>query len=318
MRLFSIGLFLAFFACGAMAADLFVDGAVRPMKLGDKIEATDTIGGFSFYLGDGNFKFEKANGYQSTGGTGPIPMGSLAMTEFLGGKLFLGQRISSTLGTGGGTGWSGTPCSPAHLVRIDKGRGREDHCLTIDPVSVNVGNQPTTMLSVKVTNSAGGRYVFSNLEINPDLLGIRNTGVGDWTEEAISAQPYKAQFMDRLKAWSEKLLIASIRAFDYSQPSDAYKDVPSVRTLLPAIDGFPADKFSLSFLSALEDFKRRPEPKALAYTLTSPTSTPHGWSWGVASQELANKTALEGCEKWRKPEAPACVLVDLSKIMTAK
>jgi hypothetical protein len=294
------------------AADLCdASGKLRQIAMNDPIVATDTVGGFAIYQGDKEWKFEQGKSTLSTGGsqTNNVPVATVVINRFVNGEMFQRLVVNSTIGSTGGSGWSGSPCSVDHLVIRNKLRGREDHCMTIDPQSVVLGTQGVTFLSVRVTHSAGGRYHAQNLMINPNFLGSRGTGVGDWTEGALSVTPNRKALLDRLTAWAEKYFDASSKAFDYAQPQDAYTSLPSLQMVLPAVAEFPADKFSLGFRSALEDIKYRPGSKAMAYFSKSETSTPNQYYYNQSSQEEANKKALEGCNQRRAATDLECKLV---------
>ena len=145
--------------------------------------------------------------------------------------------------------------------------------------------------------------------INPNLLGSRDTGVGDWTLAALAITPNRRALLERLTAWAEKYLDASIRAFDYAQPQDAFYRLDSLQTLVPAVAEFPADKYSLGFRSAVEDIKYRPGPKAMAYFVKSDSRTPNQYCYAQNSQEQADNNALEGCNKRRAAGDAECKLV---------
>jgi hypothetical protein len=301
------------------AADLYDSaGKLRPITMNDAIVTTDTVGGFAIYQGDGDWKFEQGKSSSSAGGssTNTVPMASFVISQSVNGELFQRQSIIATIGSTGGSSWSGTPCSQDHLVIRNKARGREDHCMTIDPLNVQVGTKSITFLSVRITNSNGGRFYSQNLMINPNLLGNRDTGLGDWTDAAISATPYRRALMQRLTVWGEKFLDASIKAFDYSQPQDSFAGLPSVRSLLPTVAEFPANKYSLGFISLLEDLKHRAGPKALAYFPKTDTRTPNTYYFAANSQEDADRKAMEGCNQRRTAGDAECKLVPEEIIQT--
>jgi hypothetical protein len=188
--------------------------------------------------------------------------------------------------------------------------------MTIDPMAVLIGVKSITFLSIKITNSTGGRYQFQNLMLNPNLLGNRDTGPGDWSQAAIAVSPHRQALIERLTVWGEKYLDASMKAFDYSQPQDAYTSLPSVRTLIPVIAEFPQDKYSLGFLSALEDLKHRPGAKAMAYYQNTAARTPHQYYYALKSQDEADKKALEGCNQRRVTGDAECKLLALDVIQS--
>ena len=293
-------------------ADLF-DGAgkLRQIAMNDPIVATDSVGGFAIYQGDGDWKFEQSKSSTSSGGsqTNNVPIGSLTIYKLINGELFQRLFLTATIGSTGGSSWSGSPCSVDHLIVKDKMRGREDHCMTIDPLTLSVGNKGITFLAVRVTNSAGGRYYAQTLMINPNLLGSKDTGLSDWTEGALAIAPHRKALLERLRLWAEKYLDASMKAFDYSQPQDAYSNLPSVQSLVPTVAEFPADKFSLGFLSALEDIKHRPGAKAMAYFEKTESKTPNQYWYAQNSQEEADKKAMEGCNQRRVAGDAECKLI---------
>jgi hypothetical protein len=143
---------------------------------------------------------------------------------------------------------------------------------------------------------------------------VKGTGTGDWSAESVQSQPYKKDFVDKLTGWSEKLFDRSVKAFDYAQPKDAYADMPSIRTLVPVPLAFPSERFSIGFLSVLEDIKHRKDFKAVAYSPQTNSRTANGNSWGFATQAEADKKALENCEQRRGSTTPPCKLVNLAEI----
>jgi hypothetical protein len=301
----------------SFAADLFEsNGSLRKISINDPINATDTIGNFAIFQGDGGWKFEQGSTLSSTGGDRTIPMGTVILNQFISGEMFMRQFITATLGTAGGRSWSGDPCSPNHLYSKNKGRGREDHCVTIDPTEVQIGTRHVTFLSIKATNSSGGRFVAQNLMVNPLFLGSGGTGTGEWSVAGQEASPRKRVLMNKLSVWAESYLDASIKAFDYSQPQDSYSDLPSIRTLLPAVAEFPLDQYSLGFLSAVEDLKHRSGAKALAYFRKSNTVTPYSYFYSLNSQADADKRALDGCKQRRVESDLECQLIPAAAIQS--
>lgn len=297
------------------AADLFVDGKIRAIQSGDSITAADTIGGYAIYQGEGGWKFEKAVETSSSGGrvdSPPAPIGVVGMSQWINGTLFAYQLIHATLRQAGGSYWSGSPCAPGHLVAVNKPRGREDHCMTIDPVSFTASGKKEILLSIKLTNTKGGQALVSELLVNPRLLGVIAPTMGDWTMEAVQSQPYKKEFIEKLTVWGEKLLERAMKSFDYSQPQDVYADMPSLRTLVPESATYPSSQFSLAFLSALADIKHKKDFKAMAYSIQTESRTPHGSAWGQSTQAEANKKALDYCEQIRGQSALPCKLINLA------
>lgn len=295
------------------AADIFEDGKARDIAFATPLQASDTLGGYALYPGEGKWLFEKTNSTQSTGPS-TIVLGSVLAKQDEAGTLFARLYVTANLNQGEGRSWSGTPCGPEHLIARNKPRGREDNCMTIDPAVLAVGEKQVTMLSIRITNTAGsGRYYTTLLQLNPALLGFRDTGLGDWNAEYIKTQPFKQAFLAKLTAWAEKLQDATNVAFSYNKPQDAFKDVPSWRELLPVPEALAQQKHSWGFLSAAEDIKNKKGYSALAFSPQGDYKTRWGNAWAQGSQELADKVALANCENGRAPSSPVCTLYATAK-----
>ena len=293
----------------ALSADLFEDGKLRPIKLDDPIVQTDTIGGYAIYPGEGLWKFVRGSESTSTGSGDNVKIGYIHISQSEGNALFARQLITANLQQSDIRSWGGSPCATGHLVMRNKGRGRADGCMTIDPIMVNVGNTPVLMLSIVLTNSgSGGRFNRTTLDINPALLGVRNTGLGDWTPEYVASKPHRKAFMDKLTAWAEKFQDSSIEAFGYSKPQDAYNEIVSLRTLLPVPADLVSAKRSLEFLSVVEYLQYVKGYAALAFSPKGDYKTQWEYVSDKPSQEEADKLALANCESKRATSLPACAL----------
>jgi hypothetical protein len=308
LRNIALTVALALIAGAANAGDFFQDGKPREIPFNTPLTESDTAGGYTLYPGEGKWLLEKA-GTASTSGPGSIVLGTVTARQDEAGVLFARLYTVVNLNQGEGSSWSGSPCGPGHLVTKNKGQGRYDNCMTIDPYATTVGDKVVATLAIRITNTAGsGRYYTTNVYLNPALLGFRDTGVGDWSEEVIKSQPNKAAFIARLTTWAEKLQDASIKAFAFSKPQDTYKDVPSWRTLMPIPESLAQANHSWGFLSAVMDIQNKSGFKALAYSQWGEGKTRWGNAWGFTSQEGADKSALSNCENGRAPSAPACKL----------
>ena len=302
---------LALSTAHIFAADLFQDGKLRPINSGDLIVATDTIGGYPIFQDDGRWKFASGKESASTGGVSAIKMGSALLDYYQGTYLLARQSLFASLDVGGQNNfWTGSPCSIGHLVIRNKGQGQQDNCMTIDPKIVNLGAIPTLFLTIVLTNTgSSGRYYQMSLYVNADLLGVRSTGLGDWTKEELKAKPYKQEALSRLTAWAEPLQDASIRALDFSKPQDVYAKIPSLMTLLPVPEDLAGKKYDISFLSAVEHLRHQPAFKSIAYSRVGDDKT--GWSFlsGQTTQEIADTATLRRCETYRmanKPDGSPC------------
>ena len=317
MKLIFTGLMLAALTANIFAADLFQDGKLREINSGEKILAADTVGGYPIFQDDGRWTFVSGKESTATGGSGSIKMGSVLLDYKSGTYLLARQSIFASVDTGGANNsWTGTPCSPNHLVIRNKGQGRQDNCMTIDPKIVNLGSAPTLFMTIVLTNTGGnGRYYAMSLYVNADLLGIRNTGLGDWTNEELTAKPYKQEALKRLTTFAEQLQDGSIRALGFSKPQDVYEKMPSLMTLLPVPEDLAGQRRSVSFLSAVEHVRHQPSIASIAYSRWEDYKGSWGIVSGQSSQEAADAAAVANCEnnrKTNKPDAPACQVYRLT------
>lgn len=315
---FSFLLFFTLFTAQVSAADLFENGRLRQINSGTLILPSDTIGGYPIFQDDGRWKFVSGRESTSSGGTSQVNMGDVLLDYFEGSYLLARQSLVVSLGYNSSSHWTGSPCSPNHLFIRNKGQGQQDNCMTIDPLLINLGAVPTLFLKVLLTNSgSSGRYYVLTLYINADLLGVRNSGPGDWTKEVLNVKPHMRKALTRLSTWAEQIQDGSIRAMEFSKPQDVYLKIPSIMTLLPIPEDLAASgvKFSANFLSALESSRNQPTFSAIAYSHINDYKT--GWEsvWGKDSQELADAQALAGCEARRisnKSAGKTCVVYKFS------
>jgi hypothetical protein len=302
----------------AFAQDLFVNGKLRPINLGSPITKNDTIGGYPIYQDDGRWTFVSGRDSESTGNSRPIKMGTVLLDYKEGTHLLARQSIIASIDTGGlNTSWTGSPCSPEHLAIRNKGAGINDNCMAIDPFIINIGPKPTMFFSIVITNTAGnGRYYKLTVYVNAELLGVRDTGLSDWSKEDLKTKPYKQEVINRLTLWAEQLQDGSIKALDFSKPQNVYDKIPSLMTLLPIPPDLVNKRYSASFLSAVEHIRHQTKFSSIAYTHYDDYKT--GWHFvtGRPTQEVADEAALSMCESTRKnsrPSAPNCVLYKITE-----
>ena len=299
--------------CGSFAfsADLFEEGKPRAIKYGDPIAATDTLGGYAIYPGDGHWTFVSARaGSASTRAGDATVIGTVNMVNWESRALVARQTVTANIGAGWGSSWTGAPCAPGHLVSRNQVHGRDDNCMTIDAINVPIENAPVLFFSVVITNSASnGRYYRTVLDINPSLLGMHGTTLGDWAPEVTAIRGDQQAFLKRLSSWAEALQDASNKAFDYSHPQDSYTAALSFRTLLPIPAEFVNKNVPLSFLIALEDMRDKKSYSSMAYAYVEGKPLQR-WtaSTGSPSAEAADAAAIKGCETDKPAELPPCVV----------
>jgi hypothetical protein len=312
----SITMMLLLWVGQSQSSELFPNGVLRNIAYREVIEQDVTIGGYPILLAGEKWQFEKGKAGSSTGGKSQIKMGSVTLVHFEGTKLFAMQSIAATTESGSNTYWSGEPCSPNHLViRQAKKAIREDHCLTIDPMSTSVGNKPVTLLNVVITQSGSqGRYYQVAFGLNLEMLGFLDSSAAAWTEISIKEDKRKAKLLEKVTLWAENYFSFSNELINYTKPSpNLFEKVPPYRDLVPSPLGLKEEKYSVEFLSALEDISNRVGNSSIAFSRYKDHITPHGYAYGMGTKEMADKLAIDNCEKMRPVEAEKCTLFDLTQ-----
>lgn len=309
MKIFALAALALALSAAAQAADLFDGNKLRPVKKGDSLAAGDTVGGYAIYPGDGKWVFEEGKSDVLIGPTA-IWMGKVTLTHRQDKSLVAWQNFSANLNRSfDSPGWHGGPCTTERLVRKTIRSGSFESCLTIDPNMNNAGSRGTLYFGVGISNTASrGKYQQVYIALNAEVFGFRDTGPGDWTAAAIEGKPRRKEFIDRLTAWAETLQAAAGKAFDKNEAGDFYAGVPSYMTLLTVPDNLKGGDYSLSFIGAVEDMKDKGGFKAMAYSKTGPGETRWANAWDMASQDDANKLALDHCERDRAASRPPCQL----------
>lgn len=309
------------FLLNAAAAELFPDSKPVEFVKDSQLDSVSTVGGYPIYRGDGGWRISglNVNTPNAFGGATEIPIGMVKLVQLEpNGDWFANQQVAVNLKiTGTNQFTTGSPCGGTHLIAINKARGRDDNCITVDASSFQSGNKSTTFFSLlsTQTRSAGRRYIVS-LQLNADLLGFRETSPADWTAEIVNNEPSRKIFIERLKKWAEMLQDATARTAEYDAPKDVFASIPSYRTLLPVPADLSDGTYSQQFIGAVESTRNKRDAKAIAFTKVSPIRTKWANQYAMDDQAAADKLALEACERGRPTAAEPCKLYDLGKAVS--
>lgn len=305
---------LAVCAAPTFAAELFPNKQADQYTSGSELPAASTVGGYALYQGDESWKLFKLS-TQQTGSlrdAAPLTLGIVQLQQFTSlGEWSANMYVVASLSSAGPNQYmSGTPCAGDHLIAVNKGRGFDDNCLTVDAQPAGSGPNPATTLLLQITHAkSSGRLYRIVMYINLAPSGFADTVPADWTPAAVKAVPERAAFVQRLQKWGESLQNGSERALDFNKPQDAFAGIPSYRTLLPALvaSGFPPD-----FLRAVADVRSRPGFRALAYSQVGARQFRWQSRNGMDDQATADEQAMGSCESARPKAAPPCKLYDLN------
>jgi hypothetical protein len=320
MKLLLSYLLFSIYGC-AWAADVFDGKNIGAFKRSDVVNGAVTIGRYPIYAGENQWKIETISVSEgsASGNATPITSGTVIFNHFEpNGDWFASMKVTANLNTGGANQYfTGSPCSGNHLFVVNKGRGKNDDCLVADVGSSTQGTKSTTYFDINVYESkSSGRLYVLGIRLSAELLGFRETSVTDWSRLALEDSPYRSAFVTRLQAWAEKLQSSANNALDFTPPVDAFNGLPSWRTLLPVPSDLELGAFSQQFIGAVESTRNKPKSHAIAYSKVSPSRIRWGNAYAKASQELANKEALETCEKNRPASDEPCRLFDLDANVT--
>lgn len=200
-----------------------------------------TLGGYALYLGDENWILTDLSkqGSNTFGDAVAVNMGTAQLDQVTAKGWSARMYVTTNLSGANPNQYAlGNPCAGNHLIAVNKGRGLDDNCLTVDADTGDLGPQKVTLLVLRITHSksSGRKYriaLIMNLETLPGLSGTKPS---DWTAAAVAAIPERAAFVQRLQQWGTVLQDASERALDFKQPQDAFANIPSYRTLAPEPD----------------------------------------------------------------------------------
>lgn len=227
---------------GAHSEDLFSDNLARDYKPVATLPNDATMGGYPIFQGGRTWRVISGN---STDNNVRIKLGHLYLISPIGGDYFAEMVLTTSLSQGRSY-FIDEPCKGPHLVENERGGGRFDDCMTIDPYVVKIQGKDITTLLIGVRNSREGARLYDlRLLLNLDKLGFPGTGIPDWTGEAVKQDQAKTRLIENVSAWAKLLQEGVGKANDYGKPIDAFAKVPPIIELLEnlgkAIDQATAD-----------------------------------------------------------------------------
>lgn len=221
----------------ALAKDLFEDGKPINFTRGYPFEVGTTVGGYPIYKGDGRWVLWEVTDrtVSAANATSQTRLGQVRLDQVEANGEWVATQfvIATTKPLERGSYVLGEPCGGAHMLAVNRARGRDDNCLTIDAKSYPYRGNPTTLFDVLITQTrSGDRRYLMELQINADVLGFRDTAPANWNAtEALQASPDRKALVERLKKWASQLQIATETILDYSKPQNVFDGIPSFRSL---------------------------------------------------------------------------------------
>lgn len=222
----------------AQGADLFSDDFSREFVQTPKLASDTTVGGYPIY--QGGQEWQVLSGSVS-GNNVQIKIGYVRAWTAVGSHFLADMQLTNNLTQRGNGYYVADACAGLHLVKLNKGGGQFDNCLTIDAHTVPLKSGAITTLLVNIRNSKQGSRLYNlSMRLNLAPLGFPDTAVNDWTQEAIAADAEKKKLIEKVSHWAQLLQDGVDKANDYSKPPNAFDGVPPLRSLLPASEGLKA------------------------------------------------------------------------------
>jgi hypothetical protein len=234
---FLISVALSIATSGVHALDYFDKLTPKIWKEGSLVAAGSTLGGYPMFLN--GEPWQLLNVTTQTVGGGPevesVKLGTVAIGLGKPGAhpsaILVTTANLHTVSTNQYIG--GTPCGGKHIAVSDKGRRKDDNCLTIDAINLRIDSASPTYLGIRISQSRSAGRVYSlSLLLNPEPLGFANSVLDDWSIESIQSDPKRKAFMEKLLQWAELLQEASYKATDFDRPQDVFLKIPSFKTLM--------------------------------------------------------------------------------------
>ena len=234
-RIFLTALFV-FGSLQASAVEFFKDGKPAPFEKGALVERWSTAGGYSIYTGGDLWRIVDVT-TQVAGAINnadEINRGTVVLVNV--DSNFQDQAVqvlTTNLSSASMDQFvTGSPCSGTHIVAVNKARGRDDNCMTINVRSVQSRPRDLLVFDVRIVNfkSAGRAYVVT-FHILANALNFGDTTPADWTPAGLEASAERKALIARMRTWAESLQDAANKASDFSKPQDVFDNIPSYKTL---------------------------------------------------------------------------------------
>lgn len=219
----------------AVADELFPNGNPRALPKFSELPSGTTVGGYPLYTGARNWYLMM---HRADTANLDVRIASASLVSPQDGDYFAEMTIAASITGSTEEGYyTGNLCSPnsSQLFMQNKGAGRNDNCLLVDPVSAKIGGAELPLLLVKVRNSQSSLRLYDlTFYFNLHKFGFPDTTIADWSASAVAADPRKKQTVDKVVAWAKQLQDGVNKAIAFSKPQDAFDGVPPIQTLLAA------------------------------------------------------------------------------------
>lgn len=229
----------AFFVFGSLqasAVEFFQDGKPVPFEKGALVERGSTAGGYIVYTGGDEWRVlsvtTKVAG--AINNADEINRGTVVLEHMDSNSQKQAEMsLTTNLSFASVEQYvTGSPCSGTHIVMVNKGRGREDNCLTIDARNIQARPRDLTVFDIRIVNfKSGGRAYVMMLHILADALKFQDTTASDWTTASLDTSPERKALIGRMRTWAESLQDAANKASDFSKPQDVFDNIPSYKSL---------------------------------------------------------------------------------------
>jgi len=224
-----------FFSCAGFAQELFVDHkpiAFAPLQ---KIEPSQTIGGYPILnLGNDLFIDGMKTVYAGSGGgdgSGRVPMGLISLIDARDNVFFANIIVHANLETSfSAADWMDEPCKKDTFLwkKSTGGNFSNINCATITYQTNFAQDYPTVVQARFTRYSASAKRLMYVVSINPVVFGIEKDTepkweASSWHKDRLENDPKKVEFVVHLSKWAEDVQKRMNDAFD--KKPDAFSGI---------------------------------------------------------------------------------------------
>lgn len=228
--------FFVFCSAQASAVEFFKDGKPAPFEKGALIERWSTAGGYSVYTGGDQWRVLNVTNQMAgaINNADEINRGTVVLVNVDSNNQEQAVQVLTTNLSSASIDQyvTGSPCSGTYIVAVNKARGRDDNCMTINVRSVQGRPRDLTVFEIRIINfQSGGRAYVMFFHILANALNFADTSPADWTPAGLEASAERKALITRMHTWAESLQDAANKAIAYSKPQDVFDNIPSYKSL---------------------------------------------------------------------------------------
>jgi len=216
----------------SFAQDLFLNRAPIHFIPYQKVEPTQTVGGYPILNLGSDLWLVNLKTYYASGSDAGTPMGIVSMVSAKENVLLATLYIQANLGLSSrAIDWTDEPCKDDSFLwkKSIGGKFSNINCVTISYIT-NFSPDLPTVVHVQFTRFYTlARRLSYTVNINPEVLGVDRDDEkawekSSWHKNVVENDPKKVAFLEHLEKWAEDVQNKIDDAF--SQKLDAFANIP--------------------------------------------------------------------------------------------